>query len=155
MKFLTGRQNAMNTANISESDWYEHFESLFSANLDCVDILVNLPNDELSEIEDAIFNDEITEEEILNSVKSLNPSKSAGPDGIPPQFFIQAHETIMPVMLALFNRIFSTGVFPDCWCSAIIIPIYKKGDINSPSNYRGISLLDIFGKIFTNIINRR
>jgi len=54
MKFLTGRQNAMNTANISESDWYEHFESLFSANLNGVDILVNLPNDELSEIEDAI-----------------------------------------------------------------------------------------------------
>ena len=86
MKSLTGRQNAMDTANISESDWYEHFESLFSANLDSVDILVNLPNDDLSEVEDAIFNDEITEEEILNSVKSLNASKSAGPDGIPSVF---------------------------------------------------------------------
>jgi len=54
-----------------------------------------------------------------------------------------------------FNRIFNTGYFPSDWSSAIKVPIHKKGDLNSPQNYRGISLLDIFGKLFTSVINRR
>ena len=36
-----------------------------------------------------------------------------------------------------------------------MIPLHKKGDMNSVNNYRGISLLDIFGKIYTSILNRR
>ena len=31
----------------------------------------------------------------------------------------------------------------------------KKGDIDEPSSYRGITILSIFGKLFTNIINER
>jgi len=37
----------------------------------------------------------------------------------------------------------------------VIIPIYKKGDKNEAPNYRGISLLSCFSKLFTSIMNRR
>jgi hypothetical protein len=33
--------------------------------------------------------------------------------------------------------------------------LYKKGDVNSPGNYRGISLSDTSSKVFGTIINRR
>ena len=33
--------------------------------------------------------------------------------------------------------------------------MFKKGDINDPNNYRGISLLDVIGKIYTSVITRR
>ena len=42
------------------------------------------------------------------------------------------------------------------WCQSVIRPIYKnKGDIDDPNNYRGISLLSCFGKLFTSYLNRR
>ena len=32
--------------------------------------------------------------------------------------------------------------------------MHKKGDIDEPSNYRGITLLSTFGKLFTKIVNK-
>ena len=37
----------------------------------------------------------------------------------------------------------------------MIIPIYEKGDIQDPSNYRPITLLSSLGKVFTAVINAR
>ena len=58
-------------------------------------------------------------------------------------------------MHKLFNRLFELGEFPSDWCNSIIVPLHKRGNINEPTNYRGISLLDVFGKIYTGILNRR
>ena len=45
---------------------------------------------------------------------------------------------------------------PADWCQSVIRSIYKnKGDIDDPNNYRGISLLSCFGKLFTSCLNRR
>lgn len=48
-----------------------------------------------------------------------------------------------------------SGSFRESWCKAIIMPVHKKSSINSPGNYRDISLLNIFCKIYTNILTRR
>ena len=37
----------------------------------------------------------------------------------------------------------------------MIVPIFKKGDANDPKNYRGISLMSCFCKLFTSILNNR
>ena len=62
---------------------------------------------------------------------------------------------ILPVLNKLFNRLFSNGYFPSCWSKTIFIPLHKKRYINNPENYRGICHLDVMGKIFTSIINKR
>jgi len=38
--------------------------------------------------------------------------------------------------------------------TAIVIPIYKKGDRNDPDNYRGINLLNIGYKIYSKLLQR-
>ena len=44
------------------------------------------------------------------------------------------------------------GIFPDSLKIVKIIPLYKKGDINSITNYRPISLLLTLSKIFERVI---
>ena len=61
----------------------------------------------------------------------------------------------MPIYLKIFDLIFSTGLFPDTWSQSLIIPIHKKGDKMNVDNYRGITLLSCFGKLFNSIINDR
>ena len=107
------------------------------------------------EIEYLILNERISDDEMLHAVKHLKKGKSAGPYGILPEFFIECIDTLLPVIRKLFNRLFMNGLFRTCWSHSILIPLHKKGDINNPYNYRGISLLVVFGKIYTSIINRR
>ena len=56
----------------------------------------------------------------------------------------------------LFNLILLSGKTPDEWSIGMIKPIYKqKGSCDDPNNYRGITVLSCFGKLFTSVINNR
>ena len=56
----------------------------------------------------------------------------------------------------LFNLILTTGKTPQSWSIGVIKPLFKsKGNVSDPDNYRGITLLSCFGKLFTNVINCR
>ena len=72
-----------------------------------------------------------------------------------PGLFIHSIDVILPIIHKLFNLLFSYGEFPEAWSNSIIVPPHKKGDVNEPVNYRGISLLDIFRKLYASILNRR
>ena len=56
----------------------------------------------------------------------------------------------------LFNILLDTGFIPSDWCIGIIKPLFKnKGSTEDPNNYRGITILSCFGKLFTSILNNR
>ena len=42
--------------------------------------------------------------------------------------------------MKFFNALFDEGIFPDSWTESMAL--FKKGDVDKPSNYRGISLCD-------------
>ena len=46
----------------------------------------------------------------------------------------------MPYLVAIFNNIMSTGIFPSKWAKGIIVPFHKKGNVNSVNNYCWIPL---------------
>ena len=53
------------------------------------------------------------------------------------------------------NQSFQCGIFPDKLKIAKVISLFKKGNPELPSNYRPISLLSIFSKIFEKLMYRR
>ena len=88
------------------------------------------------------------EDEVKKIISSLDSKKSIGPNSIP-IIILKQHKDILSIPISiLINQSFEKGVFPDICKIAKVIPIYKKGDETISSNYRPISLLPIFSKIF-------
>ena len=60
------------------------------------------------------------------------------------------------IFTKLFNLILLSKKTPDEWSIGMIKPVFKnKGSFDEPGNYRGITLLSCFGKLFTSILNER
>ena len=55
----------------------------------------------------------------------------------------------------LFNNSVSEGIFPECFKTTKIIPIFKSGDSNSTVNYSPISMLPLLSKIFEKLMCAR
>ena len=55
----------------------------------------------------------------------------------------------------LFHIILERNEMIPKWVVGLIVPIHKSGSKADPSNYRGISLLSCFGKLFSSILNNR
>ena len=52
----------------------------------------------------------------------------------------------------VFEKCFETGIYPSVWKIANLVPIHKKESKQNKKNYRPISLLPIFGKIFEKLL---
>ena len=89
------------------------------------------------------------------ALKTLKKNKAPGLDGLPPLVFKMFHNQLVTFTTALFNKLLEQESYPELWSSGSIIPIHKKGDRKIPSNYRGITLLPVMGKLYTSILRDR
>ena len=97
-----------------------------------------------------ILNRIITENEIQSCINKLKNHKAPGPDNILNEYIKISADILMPIQPDFFHRAISRY-----WSQCLIILIHKEGDKMNPDNYRGITLLSCFGKLFTYIINYR
>lgn len=100
----------------------------------------------------SLSNINITERDIEKVLKMVDPSKGAGPDGIPPYFIKKTYKYLTLPLKILFQKSIVTEEFPNEWKLANVIPIYKKGDKCNIRNYRPVSILSLFPKILERLL---
>jgi len=93
--------------------------------------------------------------EINKIIKSLRTKNSYGYDEIPIKILRLSAPSVISPLTYICNKSLSSGVFPERLKYAIIKPVYRKGDKLLTENYRPISLLISFSKIFEKLLYSR
>ena len=89
---------------------------------------------------------------VSDKLKSLKPNKAVGPDGLHPCILQKCWDVIAFPLSIIFSKCFSYGCVPPDWKIANVIPIFKKGDHSSTSNYRPVSLTSVVCRVMESII---
>ena len=92
--------------------------------------------------------------EIKASVSQMNNIKAPGMDGIKAEILKNGGEKMIDLLEQVIQSLWESEV-PQDWRDAILVSLYKKGLKSDCSNFRGISLLSIVGKLFSRIILNR
>lgn len=100
----------------------------------------------------SIFLSPVTVNEVTNIIKKVSQKHSSGIDDIPCSILQGIVDIIADPLTSLINMSFADGKFPNELKTSRIIPILKKGDSSLLENYRPISLLSVFSKIYENAI---
>jgi len=88
-------------------------------------------------------------------LSKLRLDQATGPDGIGARFLKElAEELALPIAL-LCRRIFFEASWPQQWRLHLLIPIFKKGSVYQPGQYRGIHLTCILSKTVERAIGQQ
>ena len=135
----------------ASDELFRHFYEVF--NLSYTDVVTSVDDSiinevyiELHGVSDTLEVD-ITQLEVLDAIRALKNNKAPDPDGLSGEFYKYAAPCVVEFFTQYFNKLFDTGMFPMGWSEAVIQLTHKKGGINSPDNYMGISVFNVSGKL--------
>jgi hypothetical protein len=132
----------------SDADFAEHFSELLNSENN---VFLTIPP---SGVYIPLLDDDIAPGEVMDQIKKLKASKSAGQDGIPPGVLKYLSDEWLLLLTFILNSVFS-GFYPSAWCLTRTIVLHKKGDTADVNNYRGISISNAISKVYDGILNHR
>ena len=97
----------------------------------------------------------ISESEVASIVTELELGKALGHDGISAQVLKWCIPHILPLITKIFNEFVDKGVYPSTLKLARVTALHKGGKKDNADNFRPISILPQFNKVFEKLIHRR
>ena len=89
-------------------------------------------------------------EVVKAAIKAMRSRKTCGADGVTTEM-LKAEETKTPrLLMCIFREIWEKEAIPEA-----IPKSPKKGDLGNCDNWRGVTLLPILSKVFSQIIHTR
>ena len=82
-------------------------------------------------------------------VKKLLGGKVLDVDEVRPEFLKALDVVGLSWLTRLCNIEWTVGTVPLDWQIGVLVPLFKKGDRRVCSNYRGITLLSLPGKVYS------
>ena len=133
--------------NVSKANMLNNqFSSVFTTDNDCSSVLEGHSYPDISAIQ-------IDTQSVINLLHNLDSHKAPGPDGIPARFLKEICNSIAPALVLMHKASLKQGKLHRDWKRAYVVPIFKKGSRNDPSNYQPISLTCICCKLLEHIIS--
>ena len=145
------------TDHIKPSMWVEYFKQLHNKKVsDNIDETFEEPiSQNMTPTFDPMLDGVITAEELREALAHLKGNKAPGPDGVLVEYLKDFGETFEGILLTIIRQLFSRHVYPSQWNSNYLKPIYKKGEVEDPDNYRGLAIGSALAKLFSMIILKR
>ncbi|KAI3355762.1 hypothetical protein L3Q82_004334 [Scortum barcoo] len=104
---------------------------------------------------DSEVDSSITRAEVTEVVRKLLGGKAPGVDEIRPEYLKSLDVVGLSWLTRLCNIAWRLGTVPLEWQTGVVVPLFKKGDRRVCSNYRGITLLSLPGKVYARVLERR
>uniref|UniRef100_A0A671WJG1 Reverse transcriptase domain-containing protein n=1 Tax=Sparus aurata TaxID=8175 RepID=A0A671WJG1_SPAAU len=127
--------------------WKEYFEDLLNP--------TDTPSIEEAEAGDSEVDPSITQAEVTEVVRKLLSGKAPGVDEIRPEYLKSLDVVGLSWLTRLYSIAWQSGTVPLDWQTGVVVPLFKKGDRRVCSNYRGITLLSLPGKVYSRVLERR
>ncbi|KAI3359362.1 hypothetical protein L3Q82_002862 [Scortum barcoo] len=127
--------------------WKKYFEDLLNP--------TDLPSNEEAEAGVSEVDSSITQAEVTEVVRKLLGGKAPGVDEIRPEYLKSLDVVGLSWLTRLCNIAWRLGTVPLVWQTGVVVPLFKKGDRRVCSNYRGITLLSLPGKVYARVLERR
>lgn len=93
--------------------------------------------------------------EIRDVISSLKTGRTKDFYGLNSYFLKINIDSFVIPLTKLINDCFKTGVIPNCMKIATVLPLHKSGGTEVMSNYRPISILPVFSKVFEKVLNNQ
>ena len=144
--------NALTSQTQIAARWQRHFDTVFN-------VATNFDAEVIGRVPQAEVRDDLdtppTLSELQTALKRMKCGKAEGSTGVLPEMIICGGEDLHRYLLDVMVSVWQSGDVVSDWRDAEIVPIPKKGNLRLCDNWRGISLLDVAGKLFASIIQTR
>ena len=131
--------NILTDENEILSRWREYFEDLLNH--------VKASTRNTHEVTHLREEEAFTTAEVATAIKGIKSGKAAGEDEIRPEMLKALPGEGILWLTRVCQVAWKFGKTPRDWQTGVIIPIFKKGDRKQCTNYRGISLISLPGKV--------
>ena len=89
---------------------------------------------------------------VERELATLNVNKATGPDRIGARILRVLASVLALPLAILCRRLLSEAVWPEAWKIHYLVPIFKRGVVHSPNNYRGVHLTNTMSKVVERVI---
>ena len=98
--------------------------------------LDNLPHINSHQYSFPLSDISFTIEQVYCKLRSLKPFKCPSPDGFHPRILKETPEQLSLSLYLIFSKSLDESFLPTDCKVVNVIPIFKKGDVSQPGNYR-------------------